>query len=52
MLALIPCIGPVIALLLGIPMMGVGLAPTASAAIMKAVVGLTPLGAVMLCAIF
>ena len=51
MLALIPCIGPVVALLIGIPMMMGGLAPTATAAIARSVV-LTPIGAVMLCAIF
>ena len=53
MLALVPCIGPFISLLLGISFLNPGLgAPVASAMIKFVPAALTPIGAVFLAAIF
>ena len=49
MLALIPCIGPVIALLLGIPLM---MTPAATPVLGLIAAGLTPFEAVFLAALF
>ncbi len=52
MLALVPCIGPFISLLLGITFLNPGLGAPIAARILPMVPALTPLGAVFLAAIF